>query len=1164
MSRYDQLNTIVVKENDPLLSKEFQNLSNEVVAKIGTDENIFIFSIETSTEYLKYGKFTLGFDDKYSGEIKYINKGQTFDKDQGVFVKNGFFFPNEDFYIFYNKDTNIYLKTFSTKQGGLSQEILVKDGSILKKIERIKDAFFLIIEDGENKEIYDEIDSLGDGELKSLILYEKDIDKFLNERDDELYTQVLRLPFSDISEESWSCRNLVGDHGFLFIENSEVKQAYSENSINGHVFKNPGKMVLKVDDSSLDTTLSLRYSPLYTDDTYRVLIDSPLYKVTYNDEYFVLDLLDGVRTIFTKEVDFSSKEFINIHVVTSLLEDSYRIVCYVDGVETIEEVFQLGELPSSFYQNSVITLDSISEIDYLSFQTVALTSDSICDLNYGLDKKLIKNSVDKNVNVDADKINSYVVDDTEGHMLPFFPTVNSIQDIIIEVNKNIKILTTTTTSVSGMLSGSNSIETSGGSTSGCATSGCPTSGGSISGCSITDPQCLILEELPKFILNYDGTITRTDTNEMYLQSPYVDNDTPVGSIATNASISTFGGYDNWTLPSSEDLNGFFSGTISNNNTVQVITGSDVVISGGQLISNSTDFVLEDMVESGKVRTSEGEWYRWNGDLDVTELDTYIWLKREIQSEFEIRFVGTNRRIPIPDTANSVVGLPNGGIPILWRNTLYPAYKQVDFKISYTENITDNELKYPSDYKTNSSFKFKKGKYFHLYKCSKNNDLGKTVVPIYFGPETGIPQIVYADPENQLRVFENILQIFNPIPFRVELNTDTNGITIWVSLDRLGNKLPVQYGLEEEVALTNTYSKYETLERQLYGDNYYCAYHFDKLLDQRHILIKDITLDNCGEIMVCGNTETNSYLREIYKMRVIGDVNRYKSTNYRIDLDVDDVKDRGSYINNVEKVKQFITNITDRWSPSIANLTEIREKNTLIMENLLRDEFTQVLVGFTPTSNVNAYYIRSVETGQVSLLTSSANLEEEINWLGVGRIDAPYIKSGVTKIKTPSKNVKIFFETAFNSEDYRIFVFSPNNSIYYVPQKFRDGFLVESSSFVEDEVAWIALNTRNVVNGVLDWKVGVPLGDTRTNHVDRYTEINLNANRYILNLNDEGYDNFNGTDYSVILSSDSNLNLWVDNKEEGQFTIRRSYAGEDTRVYYLAVQGSSKWWENITR
>jgi hypothetical protein len=1156
MDRYDQFNTIIVNKKDPLLSKEFQNFNNEVVSKIGTEEYIFVFSVEISTNYLKYAKFSLGFDDTYSGEFKYINKGETFDKDQGIFIKNGYFFPNDDFYIFYNKEKNIYLQTFSVKQGGLSEEILVRENCVIKRLERVKDAFFFIVEDQKNKEIYDALEVLGTGELKSLVIYEKDINKFLNDEDDVLYSQLLSLPFSDISEESWSCRNLVGDKVFLFIENPDVRQVYSEGSINGQVFENTGKMVLKVDETSYDTTLSIRYSPLFNDDTYHVLINSSVYKITYNNEYFVLDLLDGVRTIFSKKVDFSEKTFINLHVVTSLLEDSYRVVCYVDDVEVLEEIFLIHELPATFYQNAIVTIDGISKIDYLSFQTEAMTENGICDLNRGLDKNIIRNSFSRTFNITQDKINAYIADDNEGHMLPFFPTVNSIGDILIEVNNNIKILRPSSiTPTSGTSGGT--VYTSGGATSGAAISGDNL-------CVISEPECLILEELPKFILNSDGTITRTDTNEMYLQTPYLDNDSPTRVIASNASISTFGGYDNWTLPSSEDLTGFFSGTITGANGVQEISGSDIIVIDSVLLENNTDFEIKDMIEHGKVRTSDGEWFKWNSSLDVNDLDTYIWLKRAIESEFELRFVGSNKRYPISDVKNTAYNIREEGIPILWRNTLYPAYEQVNFNISYTEKINGTELKYPSDYKTNSSYKFKKGKYFHLNKCSSNNDIGNTVIPIYFGPETGIPQIVYADPENQLRVFENILQIFNPIPFRVELNSDTEGITIWVSLDRLGQTLPIQYGLEDDKTITNIYSKYETLERQLYGDNYYCAYHFDRLLDQRHILIKDITLDNCGELMICGNTATNSYLREIYKMRFIGDVGRYKSTNYRIDIDVEDIKDRGSYINNVGKIKQFIQNITERWSPSIANLTEIREKNTLIMENLLRDEFTQVLVGFTPTSNVNAYYIRSIETGQVSLLTSSASLEEEINWLGVGRIDAPYIKSGVTKIRTPAKNVKIFFETAFNNDNYRIFVFSPNNNIYYVPKKFRDGFLVESSAFVEDEVAWIALNTRNVVNGLLDWKVGVPLGDTRTNNRDRYTEINLNSNRYILNLNDEGYDNFSGTDYSVILSSDSNINLWVENKEEGQFVIRRSYAGENTKVSYLAVQGSSKWWENINR
>jgi hypothetical protein len=273
-------------------------------------------------------------------------------------------------------------------------------------------------------------------------------------------------------------------------------------------------------------------------------------------------------------------------------------------------------------------------------------------------------------------------------------------------------------------------------------------------------------------------------------------------------------------------------------------------------------------------------------------------------------------------------------------------------------------------------------------------------------------------------------------------------------------------------------------------------------------------------------------------------------------------DRESYINNVKDIKLFISEIIDLWKPATSTVREIIEKNTLIMAQLLKDEFTQVLVGLTPRSNTNAYYIRSVETGQISAVTSSNSFSDEIDWIGVGSLDTPYVKSGVTRIKSPRQQTKIFFETRFSNTDYRVFVFSPNNTNYFVPVRDRDGFIVESSSFVEDEVAWIVLSTNQMVNGTLAWNKGIPSNDVMSNHLDRRQEININSSRYRVDLQLLGFNPFEDTNYSVILTSNTNVNLWVENKTTNTFDIRRSYAGEDTEIHFMAIKGNTKWWEEI--
>jgi len=332
---------------------------------------------------------------------------------------------------------------------------------------------------------------------------------------------------------------------------------------------------------------------------------------------------------------------------------------------------------------------------------------------------------------------------------------------------------------------------------------------------------------------------------------------------------------------------------------------------------------------------------------------------------------------------------------------------------------------------------------------------------------------------------------------------------------------------------------------------------------RRRLINEITIDDAGEIILGGKTSSNSYLREIKGINFFDKPKKIKTDLFDVEIDVADTDDRTSYINNHEDIKTFVNTIIENWKPATVSIRKVKEKETLVMAELLRDEYTQVLVGLTSRQNTNVYYVRSVDTGSINVLSSSANYDDDIDWIGVGRINTPYIKTGVTTIKRSVKNVKIPFETRFNNNIYRVLVFTPNNSRYYVTQKDKDGFIVESSALMESEVAWIALNTTQIVNGTLLWKKGIPENETIDYNVQSVNEINKHTSRYVLEFEQLGYPVFDNDDYVVILSSDSNVNLWIENKQSNSVTIRRSYAGEDTKIDFMAVPGDSRWWKSIT-
>ena len=486
-------------------------------------------------------------------------------------------------------------------------------------------------------------------------------------------------------------------------------------------------------------------------------------------------------------------------------------------------------------------------------------------------------------------------------------------------------------------------------------------------------------------------------------------------------------------------------------------------------------------------------------------------------------------------------------------------------IEYDVNPAVHDIVYTNNHKLNVAYKYKFGKYLPIDSGIDKPLLRGTVVPYKITPESEVPRVIFANPKEELRIGNSTSQIFDRVPFVIEDRYETGDYIVWVSLDNFAdNGIPIQYGLiDKDIMDPHTYSQYETLSSGTYNQSdYYFAYHFTELREENNILLKKLYVRDSGELFIVGTTYKNDYVREIREIRFMDIPKKYKTNFFRVNIDSEQ-ESKQSFINNNVEIRRITREIIKEWKPAHTNLIDIRESNAVIMSTLLSDEFAQVLVGFTPNSNVNSYYVRSVESGELDIYTSSGRFDENIDWLAIGRLDSPYVKAGVTKVNKAQKQFKIFFESRFNTTDYRVMVFNPNNSKYYVPEKDQDGFIVESSYLVEEEVSWIAVNSNQVINGTIVWKKGIPEDEKRVSNLDRVTEIGINSHKYTLNFNDFGFDNFSSTDYSVILSSDSNINLWYSDKKLNSVDIRRSYTGEDMEVDYLIVRGNNKWYDQIT-
>jgi len=721
-----------------------------------------------------------------------------------------------------------------------------------------------------------------------------------------------------------------------------------------------------------------------------------------------------------------------------------------------------------------------------------------------------------------------------------------------------------------------------------------------------DAECIsTLSEDERFIDNGDGTLTDLEQSLIWKKIPENIPQTffnKQNQAYNKARTLTFAGYDDWRLPTLDEIQtlndfvylsttcisgyepvyGVISGMsglgITGQSLNECISGIAAIAEEGNIFDFSTYIeqygtdvtAWTATAKNGDINTGSEDFYAYDmvskkGELDeVNNSHSLGMLVRDSDHILKVVYDdGTS--YALPTVSGETLSVEKQGKIQLKRNEGTFKYQNYRLMLTYDEVVTEkHNLPYTKHHNLNSTREYLLGEYIPLDRTSLNDEMLNTVVPIFLDETTNIPNSIFVDPEENIRICQHLTQKYGLVPFKVDYDNVTGGITVWVNMKGFNERIGVQYSLGNDHLMTPTYTDYETITAQLYSqDMYYCSYHFDSKIDIRKLLIQDVMIDITGEIILSGKTANNTYLREIKSINFFDKPKRFKTSELDVEIDVKELSDRESYINNYESIRGFVSTILQKWKPATTNIRTIVERNTLVMADLLKDEFTQVLVGITSRQNSNVYYVRSVDTGEVSIFSSSAKFSDEIDWIGVGKINTPYVKAGVTRIKKSAKNVKIPFDTRFSNTIYRVFAFSPNNSKYFVTQKDRDGFIVESSYFVEEEVAWIALNTNQIINGTIDWRKGVPETEVITDHLDRINEINNNSSKYTLDFNSLGFPTFDNTKYSVILSSDQNINLWSENKTPGKVDIRRSYAGIDSKIDFVVLETNTKWWKNIT-
>jgi hypothetical protein len=1245
-SRYFDYNTQIINPVvDPLVSREFINETNaSVIKKIPVDDRtVFVFAKNTDSR-LGYVKYLLQDDENYVGNFILISEPFVITNDN-IFAFNSYYEPSESFYFLYNKDNNIYLRSFYLKQGYINFEILVKENARVERVDRIKESFFMVIKTLENKEIFDMV-GLSDGELKMLLLFENDITRFEGKYDSVLKTQLLDIPFSDIGEVKHTCDNQVGnEQGFLYFTSSPTLQS-DATSINGYSFTNPGDVYMKMNEDSADYTLVVRgvCSSLnsLSGATKEILETNNIKIKTYNNNILVM-FSNGVEYMFAMGNSVMGDIYSNIFVISERLSQGRRCKLYINNASNDEIMFEASVDVET--NDKYLILKNYSRLDYISLKNTALSFDAAKDVNKAFERKLVTDTLQTTYYFYGNEIDHYLsnkqAEFNNNYIIPLPSSAIPISGTYTCTTSDYK--KTFWLNTGAVLKGSkaknltvfmekNSTFVNGDSTTGkvYAKSGCvvnlnnatkfsvlyedgatllnynssslfrrddnlifdydniPISAAYFSEIEVKNyVNQLIFPVLPgefnvsevnisclasvspsnRYVTNSDGTYTDNLKGLMWLQTPVVipQNKPNKQNQAFNiAKDFTHLQYSDWRLPTLEDFLTLVSSVNIPLSSYGFFDLSGIISAGPYECWTSTSDNPNEQSSSEGMFKYNIKTHTYIRTDPTTTTAPLMFLVRHTDAYLKLTY-NDGTKYQIPTLKGQSLDVTKTGIISITRNSPGRVFQNGVWKVSAKQILTPKEdLLYPDNFVLSSSNKFSKGMFLSLDRTSFKSELSETVLPIFIDDSTGIPSAIYANPEENIRVYEHLSQRYSPTPFIIDYNNTLSGVTLWTALTSFDKKIGLQYSLKEESFFNPTAATYSAFSSQTYPlDEYFCAYHFDKLVNASNLLVKEVDINVSGEILLKGVTDKNTYLREIKAINFFKSPAKYKTSDFNLSIDAKNSTDRQSFINNYDEIRKFVAKIVEKWKPATANLNEIIEDKTLIMSQLLKNEYTQVLVGLTSRQNTNAYYVRSADTGNMSIYTSSQNYNDEIEWIGVGRINTPYIKTGVTKIKKSAKNIKIPFETRYANTSYRTFVFAPIDSKYYVVAKDADGFIVESSSLVEEEVAWITLNTAQVINGTINWKTGIPDSATIFSQLDRSEEINNNASKYDVTFAGLGYPEFNTTEYSVILSTDKNINVWIENKTATGFTIRRSYAGEDVSIDLLVVLQNSQWWKNVT-
>jgi hypothetical protein len=263
---------------------------------------------------------------------------------------------------------------------------------------------------------------------------------------------------------------------------------------------------------------------------------------------------------------------------------------------------------------------------------------------------------------------------------------------------------------------------------------------------------------------------------------------------------------------------------------------------------------------------------------------------------------------------------------------------------------------------------------------------------------------------------------------------------------------------------------------------------------------------------------------------------------------------------------------------------------------------------TAGRNVTVWYSR--ESSEKFNINGSFNgLEAPYDWVLIKDTDTKWIKSGVVTFNSERKSTVVEFKSPFVNTDYYIFFLSNNNVNMYWDNKKTNQFTINGSFSLGSEVSWLAihkkigqqtgirtpktiyvgeriLNLSSVMWNGSAFVAGddplnpetLPMPADSTNAVaippppGTYDSscnlqgwykneliIRPTANLDTIGQNTMGFSK--NTDYSVIISKNTNINtFWID-KRSDRVKVGTSYPIQCI-IHYLFIKTGLNWWDEI--